>query len=137
MPILQTIGVDEITRVIGQSTAPAFLLGAIAAMLSLLTGRLARISDHMHTIRGTHDATDDELKKLRHRAWHNRISMTCCVLGGSLTGGMVVLLFLDALLGYHNSRAIAVSFIIVMSLFAIALVFFWLEVYASTSDLIR
>ena len=137
VPILQTIGVDGIARVIGQATAPAFLLGAIAGMLSPLTGRLARISDRMHVIRGTHEATDDELKRLRRRAWQTKVSVACCVLGGSLIGGIVMLLLLDALLGYNNSRAIAILFIVVMNLFAAALLFFWLEVHTSLSGLVR
>lgn len=135
--MLQTISVDEITRVIGQATAPSFLLAAIAGMLSLLTTRLARISDRMHAIRGTHEASEQELRHLRWRVRHTNVSIACCVIGGSLTGVMVMLLFLDALLGYNNSRAIAVLFIAVMNLFAVALIFFWLEVYVSLSNLIR
>jgi hypothetical protein len=137
MPAFQPVGVDEIAHVIGQATAPAFLLGAIVGMLSLLTGRLARISDRMHVIRGTHDATDAELKRLRRCARHIRVSVACCAIGGSLTGGMVMLLFLDALLGYGNSRAIALLFIAVMNLFAAALLFFWLEVRLSLSGLTK
>lgn len=137
MPVLQTISVEEITRVIGQATAPAFLLAAIAGMLSLLTARLARIADRIHVIRGTHEASEKELRRLRWRARHTNVSVACCVVGGSFTGGMVMLLFLDALLGYNNSRAIAILFIVVMNLFALALLFFWLEVQTSLSDLIK
>jgi hypothetical protein len=137
MSIIQAISVDDITRVIGQATAPAFLLAAIAGMLSLLTSRLARISDRMHIIRGTHEASEKELRRLRWRARHTDVSVGCCVIGGSLTGGMVMLLFLDALLGYNNSRAVATLFIIVMNLFALALLFFWFEVRLSLSDLLK
>jgi len=41
---------------------------------------------------------------------------------------MVVLIFVDALFGLHNSQAIAIMFIAAMVLFTLALVFFLREV---------
>ena len=50
---------------------------------------------------------------------------------------MVVLTFVDALFGFHNSRAIALAFIAALILFTTALVFLLLEIRLSVADLTR
>lgn len=41
------IGIDQITRVIGMATAPAFLLGAVAGLLAVLIGRFDRLESRI------------------------------------------------------------------------------------------
>jgi len=69
--MLKNIPVDEITRIISLATAPVFILGAVAGLLSLLVARLVRVSDLVGKIRGR--AVDDGerlilLGRMRQRA---------------------------------------------------------------------
>lgn len=60
------------------------------------------------------------------RHLHRAIALS--VHSGIATGWMVVLVFVDALFGLHNSQAIAIMFTAGMALFTLALVFFLPEV---------
>lgn len=140
--MLKDVPVDEITRVIGLATAPAFLLGAVAALLSLLVQRLTRNAD---LVRGLVSKTEDALapereavlrdalKRLRYTRW----AITLCVHSGIITGWMVVLTFVDALFDFHNSRAIALTFIAAMVFFTTALIFLLLEIRVSVADITK
>lgn len=138
--MLKDLPVDEITRVIGLATAPAFLLGAVAGLLSLLVGRLTRTADLVRTLlRDREEVSAAErtelLRRTLQRVDHTRWAVTLCGLSGIVTGWMVVLTFVDVLLGFHNSQAIAVAFIIAMVLFTTALAFLILEIRLSVTDL--
>jgi hypothetical protein len=140
--MLKDVPVDEITRVIGLATAPAFLLGAVAALLSLLVTRLTRTADLVRTLlTEREDAGVAEraelLRRTLRRVDHTRWAITLCALSGIVTGWMVVLTFVDALLGFHNSEAIAGAFILAMVLFTTALAFLLLEIRLSVADLVR
>jgi hypothetical protein len=134
--LLQQIAVDEITRVISLATAPACLLGAVAGLLSLLLGRLDRLSDHMRSFGQTGELTPvqlNELRNIKRRSRLTRFAITGCIHCGVITGGMVVLVFVDALFGFQNSRTIVIMFIVAMNLFVVALLFLWFDVRLSVS----
>jgi Protein of unknown function (DUF2721) len=103
--LLQQISVDEITRVISLATAPAFLLGAVAGMLSLLIGRLDRISDHVRRLGEAENITPaqfEDLKSVERRSWLTRLAITGCIHCGIITGWMVVLVFVDLAAFYFS-----------------------------------
>jgi hypothetical protein len=134
--LLQQIAVDEITRVISLATAPAFLLGAVAGMLSLLIGRLDRISDRVRTFQQSENLTSvqlSELRRVERRSRLTQFAITGCIHCGIITGWMVVLVFVDALFGFQNSRTIVIMFIAAMNLFALALLSLWFEVRLSAT----
>lgn len=137
---LKDVPVDEITRVISLATAPAFLLGAVAGLLSLLVSRLARTADLVRTLmRDQENIGASErtalLRRTLQRIDHTRRAITLCAFSGIVTGWMVVLTFVDALFGFHNSQAIAAAFILAMVLFTSALVLLLVEVRLSVADL--
>jgi hypothetical protein len=51
-----TPSVSQLSHVISQSAAPAFLLGAIAAFIAILISRLNRIIDRTIVLNGISDA---------------------------------------------------------------------------------
>lgn len=140
--MLKDVPVDEITRVIGLATAPAFLLAAVAALLTLLVSRLTRIADLVRTLLAERDeagAVEREvlLGEALRRTSYTRWAITLCVHSGIVTGWMVVLIFVDALFGFHNGRSIALAFIAAMVLFTTSLIFLLLEIRLSVVDLVR
>ncbi len=140
--MLKDVPVDEITRVIGLATAPAFLLGAVAGLLSLLVLRLTRIADLVRSLAADRERTDEPwqgvaLREALRRVWHTRWAITLCVHSGIVTGWMVVLTFVDALFGFHNSPTIAILFIAALVLFTTALIFLLFEIRLSVGDIAR
>jgi Protein of unknown function (DUF2721) len=51
--------VDHLGLVISHATAPAFMLGAVAAFLSILMQRMERITDRLRALRGDGPAVAD------------------------------------------------------------------------------
>lgn len=140
--MLKDVPVDEITRVIGLATAPAFLLAAVAALLTLLVSRLTRIADLVRTLLGERDEAPTAerevlLGEALRRTKYTRWAITLCVHSGIITGWMVVLIFVDALFGLNNGRSIALAFIAAMVLFTTSLIFLLLEIRLSIADLVR
>lgn len=138
--MLRDIPVDEVTHVIGLATAPAFLLGAVAGLLSLLVGRLSRNADLVRSLlkaQGEDRAAERRvlLRRAMRRVGHTRWAITLCGHSGIVTGWMVVLTFVDALLGFNNSRAIVGGFILALVLFTTALIFLLSEIRLSVADL--
>ncbi|CAM5776560.1 hypothetical protein LMIY3S_05589 [Labrys miyagiensis] len=124
--VLKDIPIEEITRVISVSAAPAFLLGAIVGMLSLLVGRLARLQDQAAAVSGVR-SRGDHMQRM-HRI---RMALVLCVLSGIGTGLMVNLVFVDTLFGWQNNRTIVLMFIIAIVFFTLSLIFFLLEILAA------
>lgn len=132
--MLKDIPIDEITRVIGLATAPAFLLGAVAGLLSLLHARLESIMARcrkLHSIDES-DAPRNRLRadipRTKRRARLAEIAIGLSAFCGIVTGWMVVLVFVDALFGLQNSRPIAGLFIGAMTLLTTALFLLMREV---------
>ncbi|MFC7053324.1 DUF2721 domain-containing protein [Hansschlegelia quercus] len=125
--MLKDIPIDEITRVIGLATAPAFLLGAVAGLLSLLNARLEAImawSRKLHAIDKDDEARNwlrADIPRTKRRGRVTETAIGLCAFCGIVTGWMVVLVFVDALFGLQNSRAVAVMFIGAMTLLTTAL----------------
>jgi hypothetical protein len=115
--LIQDIPIDEITRVISLAAAPAFLLGAIVGMLSLLVGRLSRLQDNSPV----------NPRRIR----YIRAALALCVFSGVATGLMVDLVFVDTLFGWQNSRTIVLMFIVAIVFFTLALLYFPLEISAA------
>lgn len=109
-------------------------------MKSLLVARLARTADLVRdllTRQGDADVAERHvlLRRAMRRVGHIRWAITLCAHSGIVTAWMVVLTFVDALLGFHNSQAIAGAFILAMVLFTTALVFLLSEIRLSIADL--
>ena len=51
--------IDQLSVAIGHATAPAFMLGAVAAFLSILIARLERVADKSRALRSPDAAAID------------------------------------------------------------------------------
>ena len=60
MPLPDTPTATQLSQVISQVTAPAFLLGAVAAFISVLISRMYRIIDRSQPLNAIAD--DDKVK---------------------------------------------------------------------------
>jgi Protein of unknown function (DUF2721) len=132
--------VSQLSQVIAQATAPAFLLGALAAFTAVLITRLNRIVDR--TIALNAIADDDPVKSrlkadiprlLRRAAMINRAIFWVVVASIAITF-MVIVAFISAFLHIQHERGVAVLFLVSLGAFTIALVDFAREVRIALSE---
>ena len=132
--------IPVVTHVIQQALTPVFLLGAVGALLNVLTGRLARIVDRFRFLSETteNDPKEhcDELVTLpvRVRLIHWAISL--CTLCALFVCTSIVILFVGAELELSLSRVTSILFIAAMMALTGGLLCFLREVTLAT-DTIR
>ena len=126
--------VEQLSHVISQATAPAFLLGADAAFVNVLIGRLNRISDRgaAFVAAAAADPTDEKSKsivpRLLRRAMLVNRAIEFAVTSGILTTLLVIVAFACAALGLTHEFGAAVLFALALGFFAAALICLLVEV---------
>jgi len=126
--ITETPSVSQLSQVISQAVAPAFILGALAAFISLLISRMNRVVDRSQALNGIGDADatrahlKDDLPRLKQRA----VLLNAAILYASISAIFATLLvmvaFVSAFFGIEHERGIAVLFLVTLGFFAAALV---------------
>jgi hypothetical protein len=124
----------HITNVISQSTAPAFVLGAVAGFLSILTGRLERIGDRA---RGLREASPPSVSiragvdpvgiALRRQEFLYQ-AIYFAILSALTTATLLLVAFAAALFEVRHEHGVAILFSVALILFMISLVHFLREI---------
>lgn len=131
----------QLSRVIAQVAAPAFLLSAVASLLSVLITRMNRVIDRSRSIGALSEAerarAEKELPDLRRRAEFMHRAIFWCAGSGIATCMLVIIAFASALLELEHERGAAVLFIIAMGLFTMTLIYLAREVRLAASDFRR
>src|SRR5215470_4451042 len=135
------ITVDQLSLVISQAAAPAFLLGAVASFLSVLVTHMSRILDRSRAISDILDddpkALDDDpktrelkvqLPELRLRAVLVIRAIYWAVGSGITTCLLMIVAFASAYIGARHEPAAAVLFTLSLCLFTASLISFAREV---------
>jgi hypothetical protein len=138
--ISDTPTVSQLSEVISQAAAPAFLLGALAAFIAVLISRLNRIVDRtiaLNAISDT-DASKSRLKTdiprlLRRAAMINR-AIFWAVIGSITITLMVIVAFVSAFFGIQHERGVALLFVISLGAFTVSLIDFAREVRIALSE---
>lgn len=133
--------VSTIAHVIQLSVAPVFLLTAVAAMLGLLTNRLARAIDRAVVLEDQVPEMSVDLRDHLEREFklHSRriatiyLAMGLCTLCALMIAGVVVTLFAGAFLAISVAIPVAVQFIAAMLAFIGALIAFLREIHLATT----
>jgi hypothetical protein len=139
--IYDTPSVSQLSHVISQAAAPAFLLGALAAFIAVLISRLNRIVDRTVVLNGisNDDTVRNRLKAdlprlMRRAAMMNRAIFWAVVASIALTL-LVIVAFVAAFLQLQHERGVALFFMISLGAFTISLVDFAREVRIALSEL--
>jgi uncharacterized membrane protein YgcG len=126
--ITDTPSVSQLSQVISQAVAPAFILGALAAFISLLILRLNRVVDRSQALNaiGGDDPARVHLKSDLPRLKRRAVLLNNAILFASTSAIfatlLVIVAFVSAFFGIEHERGIAVLFIVTLGLFAAALV---------------
>ena len=138
--IPDTPSVSQLSHVISQAAAPAFLLGALAAFIAVLINRLNRIVDRTVILNGIpdDDAARSRLKAdlprlMRRAAMMNRAIFWAVVASIAVTL-LVIVAFLTAFFQLRHERGVAIFFIISLGAFTISLIDFAREVRIALTE---
>ena len=135
--------ISTVAHVIQLAVAPVFLFSGVAALLGVLTNRLARIIDRARALEvrapamGESERRDahGELRHLSQRArlinWAISLGTMCAL----SVCGVIVALFLGASLSIEVSGPVSVLFICSMLALFWALLCFLREIYVATKGL--
>ena len=119
---------DQLSQVISHAIAPAFLLGSVAAFISMLSSRIDVV---LGRIRGLNaiPAEDPDRAHLKHdivrlsrrlRLLHR--ALLFAVAAGFVTTVLMIVSFALAVLGFQHVWSVAILFIVALTLFCVSVV---------------
>jgi hypothetical protein len=124
--------IDHLSAVITHATAPAFMLGAVAAFLSILIQRMERINDRLRSLPAGGAVPPDERPPfegaLRRRLLLLGRAIYFGVLSALLTAALLIVAFMAALGGYGHGAVVAIMFTGALGLLMVSLVNLALEI---------
>lgn len=133
--------IEELSQIISEATAPAFILGAMAGLISVLVGRLNRVVDRANVLNAIAD--DDpvrgrlktDIPRLRRRAALINKALQFALISGIFTTCLVLVAFASAFLGGNHAYGAAVLFMLAMGFFATSLIYLWSEVRIAVNEI--
>lgn len=139
--ISETPSVSQLSQVISQAAAPAFLLGALAAFIAILIARLNRVIDRTIVLNAisNDDAVRFRLKAdlprlMRRTVMLNRAILWAVISSISITV-LVIVAFASAFFQIQHERGVAILFMLSLAGFVVSLVDFAREVRIALSEL--
>jgi hypothetical protein len=135
-----TPSVSQLSHVISQAAAPAFLLGALAAFIAVLISRQNRIIDRSIYLNQIPD--DDQMRyrlkvdlpRLVRRAVMINRAIFWSIMGSISISVVIVVGFVSAFFQIQHERGVAILFIIAVLAFIVSLVDFAREVRIALSE---
>ncbi|MCU0621034.1 MAG: DUF2721 domain-containing protein [Gemmatimonadales bacterium] len=136
--------VAALARVIQLSVAPVFLLIGVGGVLTMLTGRLARIVDRARVLEreltvlaaGADDTgLRHDLARHARRARLVNAAITLAVLCALLVCAVITVLFVDAFIPVNVAWLVALLFLLALACFITSLALFLRETYLATASL--
>ncbi len=127
---------DDIAHTIQLALAPSFLLTAISAILSLLTGRLGRAVDRARWIEQhyapkgdpRHDYQVAQLRLIDRRMLYANMALVLCAISAMLVCIVIAGLFLGQMFHVVVAQSMSAAFILAMLLLIAGLGLFLVEV---------
>lgn len=128
MLALDNSWVTQLSQVISQVTAPAFLLGAVAAFISVLISPMNRIIDRSRALNAI--AADDKMKaalksdipRLKRRAALLNKAILFSTIAAIVTSLLVIVAFVSAYFDIAHEYGVAALFIVALGFFTASLV---------------
>jgi hypothetical protein len=135
-----TPSITQLSQVIGQVTAPAFLLGAVAAFISLLISRMNRIIDRSQALNAIRDddASKAHLKsdipRLKRRAALLNSAILFSAVSAIVTSLLVIVAFVCAFYNLRHEYGVAVLFVVALGFFTVSLVYLVRESHIALNE---
>ncbi|WP_245323184.1 DUF2721 domain-containing protein [Bradyrhizobium shewense] len=135
-----TPSVSQLSHVISQAAAPAFLLGALAAFIALLIARLNRILDRSIYLNQISDQDQArcqlkaDLPRLVRRAGMINRAIFWSIIGSISIAVVIIVGIISAFFEIRHERGVAILFVIAVAAFVVSLVDFAREVRIALND---
>ncbi|WP_245329197.1 DUF2721 domain-containing protein [Bradyrhizobium centrolobii] len=119
---------DQLSRIIGSVAAPAFLLGAVAAFISVLISRINRIIDRSQFIHSINDADRErsylkaDIPRLKRRAELLNRAVLYATICAIVTSLLIIVAFVSAMLHLSHEYGVAIFFILALAFFLLSLI---------------
>lgn len=134
---------SHVVQTLQLAITPAFLLSAVAALLNVMSTRLARVVDRARRLNEVIANNDNdgsshhtsELSILNRRIKYASDAIFLSVASAIILCTVVAVLFVARLIGYQIADVIAAMFILAMLLLIVALLMFMIEVRIATRAL--
>lgn len=116
----------QLSAIIGSVAAPAFLLGAVAAFISVLISRMNRVIDRsqfLHRIPDTDEMAylKADISRLKLRASLLNRAVLYATMSGIVTALLVIVAFVSAMLHFAHEYGVALLFILALAFFLLSL----------------
>jgi hypothetical protein len=137
-----TLPLSDIGHVIQLAIAPVFLLTAVATIINVLTGRLARAVDRRRVLASAMPKLDEAIaemakKELDYEMRRIRliyVAISMAVLSALLVAALISLAFIDAVVLLDLTKVIASLFILAMVALVASLAIFLREIFYAVNS---
>ena len=119
----------QLAQVIAQVTAPSFLLGAVAAFISLLIARMNRIIDRSQALNAISDddasrtSLKSDIPRQKLRAMLLNRAILFATISAIVTSLLVIVAFVCAFFSLPHESGVAVLFVVALVFFTLALTY--------------
>ena len=126
LPLVPSI--DQLSRIIGSVAAPAFLLGAVAAFISVLISCMNRVMDRSQFLHGIAegDGAKEYLKadipRLKSRAALLNQSIFYSIVSAIITASLIIVAFVSPMLHLAHEYGVAILLIVAQVFVILSLV---------------
>jgi hypothetical protein len=138
--MIDTPPISQLSQVISQAIAPAFILGSVSGFIAVLVTRLNRIVDRCRDLASRDPAASarnlvkGDLARLNARADLINKALFFAVGSALVTILLMIVAFAYAFLGFPHERGVAMLFTIALALFGKALIDFAREIRIPLND---
>lgn len=123
---------DGLAHAIQLAVAPVFLLSGVAALLAVLTNRLARIIDRLRSLDDDDPAAAPEAALLGRRIRAINRAITFCTYAALLVAGVVATMFVGVVFRVDLTAVVATAFVLAMGALIAGLTSFLAEIHLTT-----
>ncbi len=118
----------QLSTIIGSVAAPAFLLGAVAAFISVLVSRMNRVIDRsqfLHAIPESDERTylKADISRLKRRARLLNKALFYATIAAIVTALLVIVAFVSAMLHFAHEYGVALLFVLALAFFLLSLIY--------------
>jgi len=130
----------QLSELMAQATAPAFVLGAVAAFVSVLLGRMANVLDRIRSLNAIADEDTarahlkSDVQRLRRRARLLNSATHLALMSGMCTSLLLVLGFASAFFRLRHEYGAGLLFAVAVGLLGSSLFRFAQEVRMGLSE---
>ena len=130
----------QLAQVMAQSTAPAFVLGAVAGFVAIMQGRMTAVVDRVRSLNDISDADSvrahlkEDIPHFYRRAQLLYSAMQLALASGICTSLLLLLSFASAFLKFQHVYGAAILFSVAIALLGFALFKFRQEVMMGLTE---